>query len=191
MIDGVSFLASYGLNGGAFGDLLNRLDQMGFFSYALPFLVIFALVYGILTQTKIFGTEQKGLYAIIGLAVSLMSLQFDFVPQFFSSIFPKLGVGLAILLVALILVGLFSDRNMGRVMFILGALIGVIIIIQSLGDFGTNSGTWLARNYEDLIPIVLVIVGTIAIIASFGAKKQGKNDVSPFAQSLFGIKPDN
>ena len=46
MINGV-FLQSFGFFGGGFGNLLSQLEQLGFFSYVLPFLLIFALVFGI------------------------------------------------------------------------------------------------------------------------------------------------
>ena len=60
-------------------------EQIGVFSYILPFLMIFALVFGILMRMGIF-KENKAVSAIVALAVGLLSLQFDFVPRFFSEI---------------------------------------------------------------------------------------------------------
>jgi len=82
-------------------DVLNTWDQYGVFSYVIPFLIIFAVVFGILQKSKIFGTEEKakGINAILGLAIGLAALQFDFVSTFFATIFPRFGVGIAILLI--------------------------------------------------------------------------------------------
>jgi len=51
MINGVTFLASYGyFGGGALGDLFAQWEAAGIFQYALPFLLIFALVFGLLSS---------------------------------------------------------------------------------------------------------------------------------------------
>jgi hypothetical protein len=94
------FLASYSyFEGGAIGNMLYQWEQAGFFSYVLPFLLIFALIFGILSRLRIFTRKEEGkpnnaINAILAFVVALMSLQFDFVPQFFSEVFPRLGVGL-------------------------------------------------------------------------------------------------
>ena len=117
--------------GGAIGDLLSAWEQAGFFSYLLPFLLIFALVFGILNQIQLF-KEKKAINAIIALVVGLMSLQFPMVPLFFSEIFPRLGVGLAIILVVLIFVGMFIDPGKAGIFYILmgiGAVIVVVVLV--------------------------------------------------------------
>ena len=105
-------MAEVNVYGGDIGSILAYWDSIGFFSYVLPFLLIFALVFGILTRSQIF-KDNKGINAILSLTVGLLSLQFQFVPYFFGEIFSRLGVGLAVILSALILVGLFlpSDKN--------------------------------------------------------------------------------
>jgi len=39
-------------------DVMISWEQMGVFDYLLPFLLVFAIVYGILTTTKFLGTEK-------------------------------------------------------------------------------------------------------------------------------------
>ena len=51
MLRGLISLASYDvMKGGALGELFTQWEQIGFFSYLLPLLLIFALVFGILTK---------------------------------------------------------------------------------------------------------------------------------------------
>ena len=92
MINGVMILASYGyFGGGALGDLFGQWEAAGIFAYALPFLLIFALVFGLLSKMNIFksGTNDgKGVNVMIALAVAFMALQFDIVSVFFSELFP-------------------------------------------------------------------------------------------------------
>ena len=81
-------------------DILNIWADYGVFAYALPFLLIFAIVFGILSKTDILG-KNKGVQATIALAVGLLSLQFDYVTNFYATIFPYAGIGISILLVAI------------------------------------------------------------------------------------------
>src|SRR3989344_2042976 len=107
------FLDVFAFSGGSIGNLLSQWEQLGVFSYVLPFLLLFSLIFGILSRANIF-KENKGINATIALAVALMALQFNAVPRFFSDIFPRLGIGLSVILVGLILIGLFTDSKMPR-----------------------------------------------------------------------------
>ena len=54
MINGL-MMASMGVVGdGAFNEVFAQWAEIGIFSHVLPFLLIFALVFGILTKVKLF-----------------------------------------------------------------------------------------------------------------------------------------
>ena len=55
--------------------------------------------------------ETKAINAVIALSVSLLSLQFSFVSVFFAEIFPKVGVGMIIILLLLVFTGMFMNTN--------------------------------------------------------------------------------
>ena len=179
----LAFYSSFG--GGSVGDLLFRWEQAGVFSYVLPFLLIFAIVYGIIAHIQIFG-DNKPINAIIALAVGLISLQFNFVGTFFSEIFPRVGMGLSILLAVIILIGLFSrDKDdptkpgklFNTVMIVVGIIIAVIIVVQSYGAFGWysgyNFGPWLTYNWPTVLGILVFVGALIAVIASTKSKDKG------------------
>ena len=121
------FLQVWGFSGGSFGSVLSQWEQLGVFSYVLPFLLIFALIFGILQRVKIFN-ESKGINAVIAVSTALMALQFNFVPVFFADIFPQLGIGLSVVLLGLILTGLFTDSNLTWMGMGLGGIIFLVII---------------------------------------------------------------
>ena len=110
-------------------DILNIWASYGVFAYALPFLLIFAIVFGILSKTKLLG-DNKGVQATIALAMGLLALQFDYVTNFYATIFPYAGIGIAILLVAMILMGAAAeDLNWSKyVWFGIGVVIFTIIL---------------------------------------------------------------
>lgn len=168
MLDKIFTLQFGGFYGGTFGNLLSQMEQAGFFAYILPFLLIFALVFGILTRTQIF-KKNKAINAVIAFVVGLLALQFDFVPMFFSEIFPRLGIGLAIILALLILVGLFapSKADAWTHWIFLGAafIIFVIVLVQTFGWLGWGSLSLWYYNWPQIIMIALVLGGIIWVLS--------------------------
>jgi hypothetical protein len=174
MIGSVISMSFGGFYGGTIGDMLRVWEQAGFFSYLLPFLLIFALVYGILARMDLF-KGNKGVNGIIALVVGLMSLQFSFVPQFFSEIFPRLGVGLAIILIVLILTGFFLDPESKGMMYTLlgvGAVIVVVILMQTAGAVGWSSGLWWSQNWPLVAGAIFILV-LVAIIVGSSSQSTG------------------
>jgi len=170
-------LASYGsFSGGALGDLFAQWEAAGIFTYALPFLLIFALVFGLLSKLNIFATKagdsNKGINVIIALSVAFMSLQFNMVSLFFSEIFPRFGVALSIILVILILGGLFMPTNKENNWFMVALAVVVFIIIgtviyNSLDVFGWSLGgpglSYFWSKYGALIIFAIIIIAVIAM----------------------------
>jgi len=178
MLEGLIVLASYGFSGGGFGEFLAQAEQMGLFSYILPFLLIFALVNGILTRTKLFD-DNKAISGIISFVVGLMALQFDTVPLFFSVIFPKLGVGLAVILVVIILLGLFMPYKKGWITYLLfgiGAIILIAVLSGTAGDLGWSMG-YIFREQLGTLLWGIVFIVIVAIIANMGSEKDDPKDL--------------
>lgn len=161
-----------------FGDLLNELNNMGFFSLILPFLLVFAISFAILTQIPLF-KDGKGPASIIAVSIGLISLQFGAVPEFFTRLFPNLGIGLGILLAGLILAGVFLSSGTAKdldaykwIFFGLGALIFIIVVLVSLSDWGYgNTGFDKWKEYRGIIVVIIVIAtaGYAIIAANKGA----------------------
>jgi hypothetical protein len=174
MINGVTVLASYGsFGGGTIGNLFAQWEAAGIFAYALPFLLIFAIVFAILSYVQVF-KDNKAVVAIISLAVALMALQFELVSYFFADIFPRLGVALSIILVLLILGGIFLDwenKGIKWFAFILVAVTVIAVVWGPLRNMGFLSG-WgginiLGGNLSNIIAVV-VILGLIVWVISGG-----------------------
>jgi hypothetical protein len=175
MINGLISLASYGFYGGGIGDMLSKWEQMGFFSYLLPFLLIFTLVYTILTKVKIF-EDNRTVNGIIALVVGFMALQFDFVSIFFAEIFPRMGVGLAVLLVLIIFVGLFFDPRTKWVsisFFVVAVIIAGYILIQTSRSLGLGFGASFQHLLPEIVPALIILAFLIAVVAS-GKTKSDK-----------------
>ncbi|MEK6840875.1 MAG: hypothetical protein AABX79_02890 [Nanoarchaeota archaeon] len=163
-----------GFYGGDFGNLLAYWEQLGVFSYVLPFLLIFAVVFGILSKIKVFG-DNRGLNGVIALVIGLLALQFDLVPVFFSEIFPRVGVALSILLTLIILVGLFFSSENNKVVNYILLGVSVIaflsVLIKTSGYLGWYSAYWWYTNWPSILLGIVIIVIFFTVISSAGPKK--------------------
>lgn len=168
MISGI-FLQSLGLYGGSITTFFYQLQSYGFFDYILPFLIIFGLVFGVLSRIKLFG-ENKPTYTIIAVAVALLALQFGFVSQFFATIFPELGIWLSVILVIFIILGLLNiDKKWNKgIMAIVGVIILIVVLVKSFGQTWYNFGYWFPYNWNWtwIIIIAIVLAGAGIIIGN-------------------------
>jgi hypothetical protein len=172
----MSLMTGFTMASVTFVDMLQTWESYGLFSHFLPFLLIFALVFGILTKSQILG-ENKGVITIISITIGLLSLQYNLVPEFFAQITPALGVGMIVLLVALVLMGLFVDweeDKWGRYVFFgIGAIIALIVILSSLAGNNWQFGWWW-DSYGSAV-ILLVLLALAFGIAILGSKKKAKS----------------
>jgi hypothetical protein len=179
-------------SGGQIGTLLTQWEQAGVFSYMLPFLLIFALVFGLLSKINIFGNAQdankgKGINAIIAVAVALMALQFDVVSVFFAEIFPRMGVALSIILVLLVVGGLFIPTNKENNWFlvILSVIVFIIIatvVFNSMDALGWLSNIpWLENIWNQYSSIIIFVAVIIAVIV---AATHEKNPAKPKMENM-------
>jgi len=174
---------------GNIGDVFYQLENLGFFDIVLPFLLIFGVVYGILQYMKIFGSENKGVHAMIAIILGLLAIRLPFFSAFLSEISPRLGVGLTILLGLLLLIGLFTpESSRGTIAWILlsvGAIIFIVILVQTgnvLGDFGLGHGFFS----EEIIGWLVMVAVLIGVIVAVVAGRSGGQSTGSYPAPFWG-----
>lgn len=174
-------------------DLLYQFDSIGVYDYLLPFLLIFAIVFGMLTYLNIFG-KNKGVHVIIAFVVGMLAVNvrwgYDFT-RFYAEIFPRLGIGITVILAILILVGFFVTEDDRRYWLwglgAIGFIIAIIVIVKTFGYLGWDNGYyWSGDMVGWVIGAVLLVGLIIAIAASSGGndgegKGKGKGKASQVA----------
>ena len=190
MIKELILLASYSATDGtAVGTFFDTLHQMGFFSYLIPFLLLFAFVFGILTKLNLF-KDNKVINGIIALAVGLIAIQVPIVSQFFSAIFPQLGMALAVILVIFIIAGLFLSDKVNWINYVLIGIAGIIIIVvlvQTAGTLGWPVAQWWINNWSMIVAVVIIVGLVIAII--IGTSKGSGGGGTPKAFEPMWARP--
>ena len=163
---------------GSIADIFYQWEYLGVFEFILPFLLIFAIVFGIMDSVKFLG-DKKSIHVIIALVIALMSLRFqNFVSAFLSELFPRLGIGLAIMLGVLIMVGLFIADDVRRYWFYglsaLGGIIAISILFQTFDVLGWwTSGT--GSQEIGLLVLGVLLVGIIIAVGASGSEHPTEN----------------
>lgn len=166
-------------------------DSYGIFTHLFPFLLIFAIVFGILTSIGIFG-KNKGINVIIALVIGILSVQNAYLVQFYQEIFPRLGVGITVVIVLLILLGMFVAEDERRYwMWGIGAIalvIAIVVISQTFGELGWMTGFFGGEAVAWIAGAVLLIGVIIAVVASSSeGKSSGKSEFGKaLYKSIFG-----
>ena len=159
------------------------LQNWIFSQFALPFLLVFFLAFGILEKTELFGKDKKQLNAGISFVIGLI---------FVSAIYPKIVVGNLILFLAVALVVMFVGLLLwgfaagGEVkvpdklkvpVFI---LIGIAVFAALLWALGTPGGffrdafdfvfysSWSKGFWTNAVFVIVIIAAVIAVV---GKKK--------------------
>jgi hypothetical protein len=169
------FLQSFGIS--SIGDVFFQWENLGIFDFILPFLLVFAIVFGILNATNIIG-HNKGVSVIIAFVIGLMSIRYQFFfSSFLAELFPRLGVGIAVLITLLILVGLFIGSEEQRYWYYGLGAIGVVIAIIVLYQTGQQLG-WLWTSSTDnvgFIVLAVLIIGIIIAVATSSSDRESKD----------------
>jgi hypothetical protein len=158
-------------------DVLNQWAALGIFDFVIPFLLIFAIVFGILSTMNVF--KNRTIDGVIALAVGLLALQFGLVPQFFNEIFPRVGVGLIVILVIIITAGFFVDTSKGGVMYALlgiAAAITLFILVRTSDSLGWYSTYF----FGDYIPLIIGLVIFLVIILAIIGSTKPKSEHEPY-----------
>ena len=157
------------------GTVLLQWQNAGIFDFLLPFLLVFSIVFGILSATRLIGGN-KGLHVIIAVVIGLMSIGYSYstgfgLSQFLQVLFPKLAIGVSIILTLLILIGLFIPKDEMRYwgwgLGAIGVIIAIVIIAQTFEKYGWYSSGYYS-DYAGWVIGAVLLLGLIIAVASSG-----------------------
>lgn len=177
------------------------LVNLGVFEVFLPFILIFAIVFGIMTKVKIFDEKENRKFAIIiGLVMGLVSVfqhtmyrgsQFDVI-EIINKALPQVSLVLVAIVMLFLMLGMFGkipvigdNKASGWVMTL--ALLIILYIFGSSAGFGWWSMPYWLQDYQTWsIVVVLLVFGLI--IGYITGDDNKKKDPTVFEElsKLFG-----
>ncbi len=161
-------------------DFLVQMEQFGLLDAVLPFILIFAVIFTVISRTKVLG-DKKNVHMLVALVISLLVVlphvmgtypPGQDVVNIINNALPNVSLVIVIVVAALILMGIFlptgSGIPMGGVLAFLS--VGVIIYI-----FGLSANWWESAgplgflsnpDIQMLLVIILVFAVVIFLITS-------------------------
>jgi len=164
-------------------DIVPFLKDIGIYEYYLPFVILFSLIFGLLTKSKIFGEDKKSknLNVIISLAAAFYIMAYSplgvTLTQFFANLFTELAVMLvtilAFMMIVALLIPITGKEKMefpkaAKYIGLFGVLIAAGIYLSS-GGMAIFPGLQeialpvLGIDPQDLAIIVLIVLTAIVI----------------------------
>lgn len=157
-------------------DILNQWQAIGVFNILLPWLLVFAVVFGILNTTKML-SGHKGVQIIIAIVIAALALQSNWLGDFLSVLAPNLGVGISVILAFMILVGLFIPSNERKYWLwglgAIGFVAAVIIISDTFDKLGYSSLAY--SEYIGYIIGAVLLIGLIIAVGASGSDSQRRD----------------
>ena len=136
-----------------FQDVIGTLKEIGVFQFYLPFLLVFAIIFGLLQKVQIFGDKGKSLNIIIGLAVAGFVMVYTPVGLTFSQFLTNFAGNTVVVILTLIVAVLFISvaatgfglklENLGEPFKKGWGLIGLLLILLLIvfGVFVASGGS--------------------------------------------------
>ncbi|HLC74499.1 MAG TPA: hypothetical protein VJH88_01440 [Candidatus Nanoarchaeia archaeon] len=175
--------------------LLDFLVSYGVFEVALPFLLIFTIVFAVLQQVKIFGNDKKNINGALALLFGLIAvvphITGRYPPNYdpiviINALIPSAAVLAISIVLVLILLGMWGlEMGKGVPTFAIIVIVGVLFYV-----FGATVGWWQLPSQvdswwdDDLTSLIVVILvfGAIIWFITSDDKSTGFKD---FAEELF------
>jgi len=152
--------------------LTNALDfasKIGFFNTIIPFVLVFALVYGILRYSKILGDPDEkrtnAINVVIAFAISFLVIATTNIVQMINAFVPNTALLLVIALMVLLLLGFagFKTQNYLGEQKKGAKFIAVILVIIFVGVLFYSFG-WNILSYVNIDPSSVKDVFTAEVV---------------------------
>lgn len=179
-----------------FQDVIQGLEAVGFYDIALPFILIFTIVFAVLQKLKLFGADSKKFNAVFALVMAFLVVRTEAVVDIMNQFLPQVSLMALVIIVVLLLLGIVTGPNVNGFTGWFGGL-AVIIVLLGIGlaffnsseVFGISLPPWLvdfvAQDWR-LILGVGIFMWFIAWITSDPA--QQKNIFTGIKNVLEGLE---
>jgi hypothetical protein len=150
---------------------LLTLRAIGFFDFLLPFILFFAIVYGALDKTKVFGENKRDINSVVALVIALVATTTAMVTKALAGFLPWIGfialVVVSFLMIVALVVGdvshLANIPYFKEAMVIVVAIFIAIVFVYAVGL--EQLFPQISLSATDIALIIMLVVGVIAFAA--------------------------
>jgi len=161
--------------------MITYLKSLGFYEFLLPWLLTFAIVYGLLYKANIFGGMNKKISGIIAFVVAFFVSLYSgpAIAGYFATLFTGGSLLLAVVIVGILFATLLTlgdaSKLKGKSLWATLGIVVVLFLIAASRDFlkiGFSGDMWSA------IIIIIIVIALAVWLVSGGEQESGKQKAS-------------
>ena len=155
--------------------VLQQWEQFGVFTVLFPLILVFAIVFAILEKIDLF--KNRGVHLLVALVIGFFTVSNPYVSGFFMYFFSNLGLGIAILLGLIILLGISLKPDEGTwkwIFTIFGGVIFLFVLVRSgllKWMIGENFWYWFQAN-SALVVLLLIVAAMVGVVVMTAKKNK-------------------
>jgi hypothetical protein len=170
--------------------VINKLNELGFFTYVLPYILTAAIFYGLLRKSEIFGPPEKN--TVVNAVVAFVAALFVWASPIFLGInlaeslaafFTQVVVGMLVVVASILVTSMFFGPNLPEklgkalgekskwwvVFLFIGFIIALAVFLSSglvniIAPGGKIGGILVPENVLTITVTVILLIIAIAII---------------------------
>lgn len=175
-------------NESVFAGVIATWQKFGIFDFIVPFMLVFAIVYGVLERTNIFGERGPSVNAIIALSIAIASVLTGWFISFLTGFLPWVSVIAIVVVAALMLLAMLvgdfnklieNDRLLKIGGVVVVGVLAIIFIIQLVITSGIEISFEQIMGAIGLTVVdfwaIMFFVIFIAAIILLGRQKSGSS----------------
>jgi hypothetical protein len=169
-----------------FNNLVDDFADVGGFDVVLPFLLIFAVTFAILSKINLFGAGKQGrnVNAIVSLILGIFLTSATDAVNLLKDFLPRVSMIILVLLMLILVVGIFSGGSeWGGGWLFLGAVVSIIAVLWALGA----AADWdvpLVEDIEEQDVGTLIVIGVFVLVIYLIVRDPGDGTGDGFGETL-------
>lgn len=170
-----------------FAETIGWLQDIGFYDYVLPFLLVFGIFFAILEKTKVLGDSAKNINAVIAGAVGLLVIVRTDIVRIINDFLPRVSLILIVILMMLVLIALLAGREYAGIQKSLlgfGMIVVVIAVLLALAPEGWDTARWITSTDKQRIIELLIFGGIIWLVVQMITKKDETKKETGYLEKL-------
>lgn len=157
--------------------LIQNLNQLGFYSFLLPWLFVFAVVYGLLAKANLFGGQNTRVSALLGIIIAFFVASYygPTIAVYFTNLFGGATYILAVILVAVLFIamsgfkieqGAIGKKHWPIILFLI--ILAAIVFMVATGTVVSG----IELNESAIAAVFVVVILLIAVWFVVGGKHE-------------------
>lgn len=146
---------------------MRSLESIGFYDVALPFILVFTIIFAVLQKVSIFGTDSKKYNVVIALVAAFLVIRVQSIVGTMNMFLPKVSLFVLVVICLLMVLGLFGLKaEWSGFMLFTAVIVCVLAIIWAFSEAAMPGiPSWIRLSAED--KAVLVGIGVFLLILYF------------------------